>query len=37
MEKRYEGKWKCAMLADYCWILVSDAPTSDRQNEKTNK
>jgi len=27
MEKRYQGKWKCAMLADYCWTLASDAPT----------
>jgi hypothetical protein len=22
MEKRYQGKWNCAMLADYCWTLA---------------
>jgi hypothetical protein len=36
MEKRYQGKWNCAMLANYCWTLARDAPTTecDRQNEK---
>ena len=35
MEKRYQGKWNCAMLADYCWTLARDAVQwnkSDRQN-----
>ena len=35
-EKRYQGKWNCAVLADYCWTLARDAlpwNTSDRQNE----
>ena len=27
MEKRYEGKWSCAMLADYCWTVARNAPT----------
>jgi len=27
MEKRYQGKWKCAMVADYCWTLARDADT----------
>jgi len=27
MEKRYQGKWNCAMLADYCRTLARDAPT----------
>jgi len=27
MEKRYEGKWNCAMLADCCWTLARDVPT----------
>jgi len=27
MEKRYQEKWNCAMLTDYCWTLASDAPT----------
>jgi len=29
MEKRYEGKWNCAMLADYCWTLARDAPSME--------
>jgi len=35
MEKRYQRKWNCAMLADYCWTLARiPLPwnTSDRQN-----
>ena len=27
MEKRYQGKGDCAMLADYCWNLARDPPT----------
>jgi len=27
MEKRYQGKWNCAMLTDYWWTLARDAPT----------
>ena len=26
MEKRYQGKWNPAMLADYCWNVVRDDP-----------
>ncbi|UYV77585.1 hypothetical protein LAZ67_15001631 [Cordylochernes scorpioides] len=26
MEKRYQGKWCPAMLADYCWTLKRDLP-----------
>jgi len=26
MEKRYQGKWNCAMLADCCWTLARGAP-----------
>ncbi|UYV65551.1 hypothetical protein LAZ67_3004671 [Cordylochernes scorpioides] len=26
MEKRYQGKWSPAMLADYCWTLKRDLP-----------
>jgi len=29
MEKRYQGKWNCAMLADYCWTLARDTPTME--------
>ena len=27
MEKRYQGKWNCSMLTDYCWTLARAAPT----------
>ena len=29
MEKRYEGKWNCAMLADCCRTLARDVPTME--------
>ena len=29
MEKRYQGKWNCAMLGDYCWTLARDARTME--------
>jgi len=35
MEKIYQTKWKCGMLADYCWALEGmPLPwnTNDRQN-----
>jgi hypothetical protein len=34
IEKRYEGKWKCAMLADCCWTLASDAPTMEYKRQE---
>jgi len=42
MEKRYQRKWNCAMLVDYCWTLVRDAPTVEykqqaKQKQKQNK
>ncbi|UYV82502.1 hypothetical protein LAZ67_21002579 [Cordylochernes scorpioides] len=30
MEKRYQGKWSPAMLADYCWTLKRDLPQAKR-------
>jgi len=33
MEKRYQGKWNCAMLADYCWTLTIDAPTMEYKRQ----
>jgi len=41
MEKRYQGKWNCAMLADYCWTLARDAPAVEykrqaKQGKKLN-
>lgn len=37
MEKRYQGKWTTAMLADYCWFLIRETPTSsyNRQAKRT--
>jgi len=29
MEKRYQGKWKWAMLGEYCWTLARDVPTME--------
>jgi len=29
VEKRYQGKWNCAILADYCWTLARDAPVME--------
>jgi len=31
MEKRYQRKWNCAMLADYYWTLASDAPNATQK------
>ena len=25
-EERYQGRWNCNMMADYCWSLMRDAP-----------
>jgi len=33
MEKRYEGKWNCAMLADYCWNLARDVPNMEYKRQ----
>jgi len=37
MEKRYQAKWNCAMLADYCWTLVRDAPTMECKRQAKRK
>ena len=26
MEERYQGRWNCNMMADYCWSLMRDVP-----------
>lgn len=26
MEERYQGRWDCHMMADYCWTLKRDCP-----------
>ena len=37
MEKRYQGKWNWAMLADYCWILARDVPTMEYKRQAKQK
>ena len=40
MEKRYQGKLNCAMLADYCWTLARmflPWNTSDKKKKKKKK
>jgi len=39
IEKRYQGKWICAVLADCCWTLARDAPAMEykRQAKRTEK
>ncbi|KDR07760.1 hypothetical protein L798_02714, partial [Zootermopsis nevadensis] len=24
LERRYQGKWRASMIADYCWSVVRD-------------
>jgi len=37
MEKRYEGKCSCAMLADYCWALARDARAMEYKPQAKRK
>jgi len=37
MEKRYQGKWNCAILADYCWTLARDVPTMGCKRQAKRK
>lgn len=32
-EKRYQGRWEPAMLADYCWSLQRDTDTTDHKRK----
>ena len=36
MEERYRGRWDSHMVADYCWILISDC-TEQSHSEKSYK
>jgi len=33
MEKRYQGKLNCAMLADCCWTLARAAPSVEYKRQ----
>ena len=37
METRYQGRWDCSMMADYCWSLKRDCHQSDEPRRKTRK
>jgi hypothetical protein len=38
VEKRYQGKWNCALFADYCWTLARNVPTMEyKRQEKRRK
>ena len=37
MEKRYQGKWTPAMLADYCWSLIRDATDTSYKRKSCTK
>jgi len=37
VEKRYKGKWNCAMLDDYCWTMASDASTMEYKRQAKPK
>jgi len=36
-EKRYQGKWNCAMLADCYWTLARDVPTVEYKRQAKRK
>lgn len=36
MEERYQGRWDCHMMADYCWTLLRDCPKQNH-NRKANR
>jgi hypothetical protein len=33
MKKKYQGKWNCDVLTDYCWTLASDALTMEYKRQ----
>jgi len=37
MEERYHGRWKCNMMADYCWSVVKDVPNAVHTRSATKR
>ena len=37
MEKRYQGKFKPSMLADYCWTLMRDTSNTEYKRKSYKK
>ena len=37
LEKRYQGKWSQAMLADYCWTLKRDTAVTGYKRKSSGE
>ena len=37
METRYQGRWDCSMMADYCWSLKRDCQVHNELERKARK
>jgi hypothetical protein len=37
MEKKYQGKWNCDTLADYCWTLARHVPAMEYKRQAKRK
>ena len=37
LEKRYQGKWNCAVLAEYCRTFARDAPNMEYKRQAKRK
>ena len=37
IEERYQGRWNCNMMADYCWSLMRDVPYAVYKRLATKK
>ena len=37
IERRYNGKWSEAMLADFCWSIRRETPVENIKRKKTTK
>ena len=37
MESRYQGRWDAVMMADYCWTLRRDLPTTQYSRTSTKR
>lgn len=37
MEERYQGRWDCHMMADYCWSLKRDVPKASYKRKSLKR
>ena len=35
-EKRFQGRWEPAMLADYCWSLIRETPATEYKRKASH-